>query len=429
VSRNEQGRRLPSGDESCLARIGRHQITRGTLALAVLQLANYVVPLVVLPYLAWRLTPELLGVVAMAMSIAYIGFVLCDYGFAVSGTYRVAKASGDLKTIGEAVGSALALKLGLWGIGTVLTQAFILLNPATAEHHAALSLTSLAVLAHALQLPWVFQGMQRMHHVTQMGIATGLAYMCLVLLLVQGPDDYGKAILAYVIAQVVGAGVSFFALRSEGVAVRWPSRREVAGELRSSASYFLSRLAVTSWTNGSTLVLGMLASPSQAAVFYVAQRIYVAITSMTRPLIQAMYPHMVAERNLRLLFHVLALGSLIVAMTALAIGLTSAWLVPLVFGAAYVTSIAVLNVLLLNSVVNFVGVLIGYPLFGSLGRPELANVTVFIGWFVFVAGIILLVSLDRLTALNVALVFLATEVMITLARGILAVGISRHATS
>lgn len=417
---------MSSGNtESRLRRIRQHQVTRSTLALLVLQLANYVVPLVVLPYLAWRLTPELLGVVAMAMSIAYIGFVLCDYGFAVSGTYRVAKSSGDRETIGRIVGVALALKFALWGVAVVATQAFFVMNPATAEHHAVMSLTGLTILAHAIQLPWVFQGMQRMHHVARIGATTGVVYMALVLLLVQGSADYGKAVLAHALAHVFGAAVAFQALRSEGVSVRWPSRIEITAELRESASYFLSRLAVTTWTNGSTVALGVLASPTYAAVFYVAQRIYVAITAMTRPLIQAMYPHMVAERNVRLLRQVLVVGCLVVGLVALAIGLAADRLVPFVFGAAYIASIPVLYVLLVNSVVNYFGVMIGYPLFGSYGRPDIANTTVFMGWIAFVLGVCWLVYMNSLTALSIAIVFLAAETVITLARVVFAFRIAR----
>lgn len=400
-----------------MKRILGHPLTRNTASLGVLQFANYVVPLVVLPYLAWRLTPEGLGIVAIAFSVAHLGFVLCDYGYVVGGPYRVARAGSDRVRVARLAGGAIALQLCLWALALALTLALVSSGAVASGYHGALLLAMATVLCRVGQLPWLFQGLQRMWHVTRMGMIVGITYMALVLLLVRSADDFALAILAHALANLAGTVYGLVALRREGV---WPRMqgglRGLAAELRESAPYFLSRIAVAGWTNGSVVLLGTLGTATQAAVFYVAQRIYVAITALARPLIQALYPFMVSTRDFRTFGRVVLAAAGVTALVALVIGLAAPWLVEVAFGAGYAESVTPLRLLLVNAVVNVVGVSIGYPLLGALDRTDAANRSVWLGLAVYAGAIAALAATGWMSPVSVAMAFLATETAITVYR-------------
>ena len=64
-----------------LQKIKSHSVTKNVSALGVMQIANYVVPLLLLPFLARQLGIEAFGVVAITFASIQLVMVLTDYGF------------------------------------------------------------------------------------------------------------------------------------------------------------------------------------------------------------------------------------------------------------------------------------------------------------------------------------------------------------
>ncbi|MBK7298995.1 MAG: oligosaccharide flippase family protein [Moraxellaceae bacterium] len=72
-----------------LQKIKSHSVTKNVSALGVMQIANYVVPLLLLPFLARQLGIEAFGVVAITFASIQLVMVLTDYGFSLSATYAI----------------------------------------------------------------------------------------------------------------------------------------------------------------------------------------------------------------------------------------------------------------------------------------------------------------------------------------------------
>ncbi|HCR2008142.1 TPA: O100 family O-antigen flippase, partial [Enterobacter cloacae subsp. dissolvens] len=88
----------------------------------------------------------------------------------------------------------------------------------------------------------------------------------------------------------------------------------------------------------------------------------------------------------------------------------------LIYGANFVSAQYVLKIFLIISVVTFVSVNLGYPAFAAMGKVKLANYTVMFGGTVQVLLLVILYTINSISAVNVALSVLTTEILVLAVR-------------
>ncbi|WP_162812857.1 oligosaccharide flippase family protein, partial [Vibrio cholerae] len=80
------------------------------ISLLLVQLANYLPPLLILPYISRVLGINGFGVVSIILSISAIIYVITDYGFSLSSSYWIAKHRVNKKNISYYIGAIFVSK-------------------------------------------------------------------------------------------------------------------------------------------------------------------------------------------------------------------------------------------------------------------------------------------------------------------------------
>src|SRR4030081_1595151 len=75
----------------------RHPISRNVISLYWLQIAQFIIPIVTLPYVARVMEPSAFGLVAFAL------ILFIDWGFGFTGTRSVAENQGNWHALSEIV--------------------------------------------------------------------------------------------------------------------------------------------------------------------------------------------------------------------------------------------------------------------------------------------------------------------------------------
>ncbi|MEJ2630544.1 MAG: oligosaccharide flippase family protein [Acidihalobacter sp.] len=122
-------------------------LRKNIVSLFVLQGANYVLPLITVPYLVRVLGPENFGRIAFAQAFIQYFVVLTDYGFNLSATRAVALVRDDPAKLSSLFSAVMIVKAALMTIGFGAMLLIVWLVPSFAQDWP------LYVLVYLLSLP------------------------------------------------------------------------------------------------------------------------------------------------------------------------------------------------------------------------------------------------------------------------------------
>ncbi len=326
---------------------------RSAALLTVIQLANQLIPLISIPYLASVLGPAGWGRLAIAQSFGLYLTTVLEYGFNLSATREIALASGrqQVSSGGEDVasiaGRVLAAQAGLYLVVALLA---VLILPRFAifrEDSLLIVSTLIWVIPQGISLQWLFQGLDRLPLLALATLAARLLGLAGLFTLVHTPQDMALAQLAQALpALLLLGGAAAFLLRETGL--RRPLLREVWTTLRSSFLLFVYRAGLNVHAAAMAFLLGCVAAPEVVGYYAAAERVAKAALSFLDPLTLTLFPRLSALSagpQRRLAWR--GTGALVIVGTLLGVALFAGapYLVPLLLGESFRPAVDVLRIL------------------------------------------------------------------------------------
>lgn len=338
----------------------------------VLQGVNIVVPFLTIPYVTRVFGASTYGVFAVALNWVTYFQMIVEYGFDLSATRRVVGVADDPKKLGRLVSAVVAARLLLVALCLAATGVLAVTCTVTGEQLGCMVVLFSMLVGIALQLNWLFLGLQDMKFITVATAVARVASAVLVVLMVSRADQLLLYAFLYSFTFLIsGALTHFFAWRKYRVRFVSIGFKDVCDAFRDGFPLFLSYAASKIISNVGVTVLGFSQTTAVVGSYSVALKIPQTINMMFSPVSQALYPR-VNEECLRSKSgakrYVLKLAIPIVggfAVCLAAIVLLRKPLIGLLFGDDYLSCADALIPLalwvLLGVVNNFLGVQLLIP--------------------------------------------------------------------
>ena len=327
-------------------------LVKNFTSLSVLQITNYLFPLITLPYLVRVLGPEKYGLVNFAMAFVAYFVTICDYGFNLSVTKQISVNRTDKNKIDEIFSSVIFSKI-IFGIISSIILLIITFSIDRFSKDANIYFLSFGFVIGNILFPiWFFQGIENMKFITLITFAARLVGTVMIFLIIKDVIDYPFLILIYSLVSImIGVAGLLISILKFKISIKLPGFSEIVFQLREGLQIFVSTLAINLFTTTNIFLLGILVNDTAVGYYSAADKIRAAAQNILPTITQTVFPHINIilsesyEKFVSFIKNLLRYQSLISLTISLVLYLFAEEIVLLILGNKYPASIPVLKIL------------------------------------------------------------------------------------
>ena len=266
-------------------------ILSNIFALFTLQGLQYLIPLILLPYLVHTLGIEYFGLLAFATATIAFFRSIVAYGFDFTGTRQIALNKENKDELTKILSSILFVRFILVVITFFILMLMILTIDKISLTSTLFLYTFLVVIGDSLFPTWFFQGIEKMKFITIFRTLQRTISLVLILLLVTTQEDYLLVpLIEGVLAILAGIVSLFYIHKSFKVPFKTPNKIKIIFQIKNSWHLFLSQIAVHFYTTMNIFVLGLLADNTTVGYYALAYKLFSVIQELFSPVTKAIFP-------------------------------------------------------------------------------------------------------------------------------------------
>ena len=394
-------------------------LCRGDLAtLYGVTIANSLLPLVTVPYLARVLGPGAWGMVLFAQTVAVWPAILMEFGFVYSATRDIARHADDPGKVREIVGEVMVCKFALSILGAASGVLFWLCVPEFRRQPIFLIGAMWIAIVQGFNPLWFFQGTQRMSRPAIIEVACRVIFTVSIFFLIRGPADAASVILYQAASATLSLALGLH-IMYRSVKFTLSSVARAARTLRDSWHFFLFVAINALYSRANGFLLGILGAPGIVSYYGGPERVLGGLLSLTSPINQVLYPRLahLVKHDLAEARKTVRRGTFWLVAISILVGLSmifgATWIVRVLFGPGYDRAVPVMRVMGFACPFIVLKGIMGIRWMFPLGHERIYNRIVMIAALLDVA--LMFALTPWLREFGAALAILITEMSIMIA--------------
>ncbi len=410
----------PSASEQAVEKSPWWQFWRNALPQYGITFAQYLVPLMTLPYLTRVLGAETYGQIVLLTAFTGYLQLLVEFGYNLSAATTVSRCSEDTQALAKLRSSVTRGRLLLGAIGALAFVGIIAFSP-IADGFTGLAFAYLiSAILSALTPIYLFRGLELMPSLSMVLVASRLLFAALIFLLVHSASDAMWIPIANSLGSIVVLSYSLWYFKQKlhlpSLSTDWRTTNRHA---KASVPYFVD--AVSSTAFGALTVLFISASGltlEEVAIWAASYQIVAASQSMYSPIIASLLPRMARSHDWRLMRRLLALLGPAILLACAVLFATAELVMRVMYGPEFSGGGIVLQALIPVLLLSFPALLLGAPTLGTMGKQASIASSTMIASVLFIASLGVLWALDGVTLVRVALLRSAAELVLLTVRAL-----------
>ncbi len=269
----------------------RHKLIYNFSSLGLIQVTNFLLSLLVIPFVIRRVGADGFGVIAVAQVVVFYLSVLTDYGFNQTATKDIALYKNDNLKISRIFFTVLTAKTLICFLTFGLLLILLLIVPVFYEHFNLYLLAFAFVLGQTLLISWFFQGIEKMQYIAFTALLSRLIFVALVFVFIRSRGDESLFLFFMGLGNIVGGLVGIYiAFRIFKLKFTKPSWPDVKHEFKEGWQVTVTNLSMTTCQYIGVLILRIFTNDLVVGYYSIAEKIYFAMKLMIGTFSQVIYP-------------------------------------------------------------------------------------------------------------------------------------------
>jgi O-antigen/teichoic acid export membrane protein len=331
----------------------RRTLLTNIFSLSGIQVVNYALPVLTVPYIVRVIGPDYYGLVNFAQAFTAYFILIVSYGFDFTATREVAIYRDDKEKLSEIFSSVIAAKVLLFLLTLFIFLPIVFLIPKFRADIEIYVYAYLVIIGMVLMPTWLFQGKEKLARLSLFNFFIKLLYAVSIFIFIKNRNDYLLIPLIFSVAQIIVGGTSYvYAVKVFGVSMKFTRLKNISSALKDGWKLFLSTVSINLYTTSNVVILGILGSNLSVGYFAAAGKIITVIQGLLlMPMNQSFYPRVASimneskEKAIILLKKLTVSVGLIMFLASVIILIFSDFIIRIVFGGKFMEAAECLKIM------------------------------------------------------------------------------------
>lgn len=388
------------------------------LSLSIVQVANYILPLITVPYLVRVLGPEKFGLIAFSQAFISYFSLLTDYGFNLSATREVSIYRDNTDKISDIFSSVTFIKTIIMSVSFILLCIIVFTIPKFSEEWPLYLITFGQVFGAVLFPAWFLRGVERMKEIAFLNLVTKAIFTIAIFIFIRSRSDYLILPLINSVSSLTAGVLGWWIIMHKiAIPLKLPSLNEIRHQLRDGWHVFVSTVVISLYTTSNTFILGIFTNNTIVGYYSAGEKIIRAALNLLGPFSQTIYPHISKlasesrEAALNFLRNLIKLIGGVTFVLSVLIFFLSPLISDIILGHQYIESIPVIKILSFLPFIVGLSNIFGIQIMLNFGMKRLFTRILIIASIINI--ILTLILVKPFQHIGTSVSFLVTEICIT----------------
>jgi len=268
------------------------RILENFISLSLLQLFNYILPLVTIPYLLRVIGPDKYGIIAFGQALIQYFIIITDYGFNLTATRDIARKRTSIDDVSKIVSTVLMIK-SLIAIICLIVFLMIIIsfNKFSKEFELYIYFFGM-VVGNVLFPVWFFQGMERMKYITAVNFMSKFIFTLAIFIFIKDVGDYKYVALLNSLGSILAGFIALFIIiKVFKVKLIKPNYYNMVCCIKDGWYIFVSSISINLYKMNNVFILGLFAEDLIVGYFAIAKKLIDFVNQISSMVSQTVFPY------------------------------------------------------------------------------------------------------------------------------------------
>ena len=306
-----------------LKKLINSSLMQNIFALSFVQVLNYILPLLLIPYLLKTLGASGWGKIVFVQLVLQYFIVVVTYGFQWSAVNKISPVRKQVNLVNKLFSGYFFSQLLLLMLCLLILSAGVLIFDNLRSEFDLFYIGFIAVAGTVIFPIWLMQALEELKFVALTQLVSQIFCFSCIFLFVNSSDDLDVALFFQSINNLISGSLCFWFLYKKGYKLTKISISDIVISLKDGFTLFTSQVWISLYTNSIPIILGLVTNSTVVATYSVADRIQKAIRFILNPISRAIFPRISflqkndIEKSERLLKISIAFTFIITVITSL----------------------------------------------------------------------------------------------------------------